>query len=249
MRSFGGVDQRPSGKRLLGGMLRSARRSPVERRVVPRVPLSVPIRYATEEGHVGIGVLVDISERGAGLLVPEIDFDVERVWIQFLWFDDRVGLHGRVAYVREAPEGLIVGMRLVGIRLEQLHPDSVDFLANLVIPFARSKLIHDRKASWRSLNPRSLWETYRQGRDGQPRPLPAQVEYGTQKVWAITEDAGDRGAVFLLPHALPVGAVVKMTPWGEQSVRTCKVAKSDALELLPLVVHRIVVLYEPAAAP
>ena len=244
MRSFGGVDQRPSGKRLLGGMLRSARRSPVERRVVPRVPLSVPIRYATEEGHVGIGVLVDISERGAGLLVPEIDFDVERVWIQFLWFDDRVGLHGRVAYVREAPEGLLVGMRL-----EQLHPDSVDFLANLVIPFARSKLIHDRKASWRSLNPRSLWQTYRQGRDGHPRPLPAQVEYGTQKVWAITEDAGDRGAVLLLPHALPEGAVVRMTPWGTQDTRSCTVAKSDALELLPLVVHRIVVLYEPAAAP
>lgn len=243
MRSPGRPYEIPGARRLLGGMLRSARRSPVERRVVPRVSLSVPIRYATEEGHVGIGVLVDISERGAGLLVPEIDFDVDRVWIQFLWFDDRVGLHGRVAYIREAPEGLHVGMRL-----ELLHPDSVHFLANLVLPYARSKLIHDRKGSWHFLNPRSLWASYRQGRDGQRRPLPAQVEHGSLKTWAITEDTTERGAVLLLPHALPVGAVVQMTPWGTQDARSCTVAKSDALELHPLVVHRIVVLYEPAAA-
>lgn len=217
-------------------MLRSARRPPVERRVVPRIPLAVPIRYATEEGHVGIGVLVDISERGAGLLVPNIEFDVERVWIQFVWFDDRVGLQGRVAYVHETPEG-----RHVGMRLEHLHPDSVRFLANLVIPYARSKLIHDRKVTWRTLSPRALWGNYRQGRG--PRPLPAQIECAGQRIWAITEDASERGAVLLLPQGLPAGAAAELTPWGAREPRRAEVARSEALELHPIVVHRVVVLY------
>jgi len=243
VKSYGRVGASTSAKAQMASMLRSARRAEVDRRVVPRVPLAVPIRYATEEGHVGIGVLVDISERGVGLLVPEMEFDVERVWIQFLWFDDRVGLQGRVAYVHETADG-----RHVGMRLEHLHPDSVDFLSNLVIPYARSKLIHDRKSSWRLLSPRTLWGTYRQGRQSQRRTLPAHVECGSVKIWAITEDASDRGAVLLLPQTLPVGAGVTITPWGEQDARPCKVAKADALELHPIVVHRIVVLYDPATA-
>lgn len=221
-------------------MLRSARRPRVERRVVPRVSLAVPIRYATEEGHVGIGVLVDVSERGAGLLVPNIEFDVERVWIQFVWFDDRVGLQGRVAYVRETSEG-----RHVGMRLEHLHPDSVRFLANLVIPYARSKLIHDRKAAWRSLDPRTLWGHYRQGGGGRRRPLPAQIECAGRRVWAITEDASERGAVLLLPQGLPEGAAAELTPWGGNATRLCRVAKSETLDLHPIVMHRVVVLYGP----
>jgi len=244
VKSYGRVGATPSAKAQMAKMLRSAHRADVDRRDVPRVPLAVPIRYATEEGHVGIGVLVDISERGVGLLVPDIEFDVDRVWIQFLWFDDRVGLQGRVAYVHETAEG-----RHVGMRLEHLHPDSVHFLSNLVIPYARSKLIHDRKSSWRLFNPRALWGTYRQDRRPQPRPLPAHVECGSIKIWAITEDTSDRGAVLLLPQTLPVGAGVTITPWGEQDPRPCQVAKADALELHPIVVHRIVVLYEPTTAP
>jgi hypothetical protein len=219
-------------------MLRSARRPQVERRVVPRVPLAVPIRYATEEGHVGIGVLVDISERGAGLLVPNIEFDVERVWIQFVWFDDRVGLQGRVAYVHETPDG-----RHVGMRLEHLHPDSVRFLANLVIPYARSKLIHDRKTTWRMLSPRALWGSYRQARPGRRRPLPAQIECAGRRIWAITEDASERGAVLLLPQGLPVGAAAELTPWGAQEPLKAEVARSEPLELHPIVVYRVVVLH------
>jgi hypothetical protein len=242
--AFGRVGESGGARRLLAGVLRSARRPQVERRGVPRVPLSVPIRYATEEGHVGIGVLVDISERGVGLLVPNIEFDVDRVWIQFLWFDDHVGLRGRVAYVREVPEGLHVGMRL-----ELLHPDSVRFLANLVIPFARSKLIHDRKTLRSRLHPRFLWETYRLGREGERRPLPALIECGAVRAWAITEDTGDRGAVLLLPHALRVGEVVRITPWGAQGSQACRVVKAEALELHPMVIHRNVVLYEPPTEP
>jgi hypothetical protein len=221
-------------------MLRSARRPQVERRVVPRLPLAVPIRYATEEGHVGIGVLADISERGAGLLVPDIEFDVERVWIQFVWFDDRVGLQGRVAYVHETPEG-----RHIGVRLEHVHPDSVRFLSTLVLPYARSKLIHDQKMSWRAFTLRQLWDSYRQRRDGRRRQLPAQVECAGQRIWAITEDASERGAVLLLPGALPEGARAELRPWGGREVRRCTVARVDALELQPVAVHRIVVVYDP----
>ena len=72
-----------------------------DRRKLPRVPLAIPVRYATEEGHVGIGVLIDVHEKGAGLLVPKMTFDALQVWMQFLWFNDRIGLQGKVIFARD----------------------------------------------------------------------------------------------------------------------------------------------------
>jgi hypothetical protein len=44
-------------------ILRPARaQEQAERRGLPRIPVAMPVRYSTEEGEVGIGVLTDINE-------------------------------------------------------------------------------------------------------------------------------------------------------------------------------------------
>ncbi|MGH7428915.1 MAG: hypothetical protein ACREJ4_11265, partial [Candidatus Methylomirabilaceae bacterium] len=61
-------------------MLDAGRHRKTERRRLPRIPVAIPVRYATEEGDVGIGALIDVHHQGAGLLVPEVNPDAMHVW-------------------------------------------------------------------------------------------------------------------------------------------------------------------------
>ena len=112
----------------------SRRRKGIERRKHPRIPLAVPVRYATDQGIVDIGVLIDVHERGAGLLVPRITPGAFHIWMQFLWFNDRMGAQGQIAYVRQTPDGFHVGV--------QLHPlphESETFITGVLMPYGLRK--------------------------------------------------------------------------------------------------------------
>lgn len=222
---------------------RPTRRSAVERRRLPRIPLAIPIRYATEQGQVGIGVLIDVHEQGAGLLVPDLALDTFHVWLQFLWFDDRMGLQGRVAFIRETPDGFHVGLDL-----RHLHPKSAEFLTSLVIPYGLRKFKLDRRhtrALLHSLAPQSR-DAWLQER--RRRYLPVLVEQGALKTWAVTEDRSEQRAVLVTPQVLQQGALLTVTTWGRPGVRAAWVAQSEALKLSPVEMHRIVVRFEEASA-
>lgn len=183
-----------------------------ERRGTPRVPAAVPVRYATEEGQVGIGALVDITEKGAGLLLPRMTLDAIRVWIQFLWFDDRIGTQGRVIHARETD----AGVRL-GLELQPLHPETRDLLTYFVIPYGAS------------------------GRAARTRPpqLPVQVEKDGICAWAIAEDLNDQGAVLLLPKSFPKGARIQLAVWGNGAPREAEVVGWESLKQAPRGLFRV----------
>lgn len=208
-----------------------ARRRRVERRKLPRVPMAMPMRYATEDGQVGIGVLVDAHETGAGLLLPRGAFDADRVWMQSVWFDDRVGIQGKVIYVKETPDGLRLGLQLQG-----LHPESVDFFSSFVSPLGQRRFIRNGRSRISLLNPLV-------GRGGRWEHLPVQVEQGSLKVWAITEDMSETGAVLLLPQALRETAPLTIGVWGSPQAQECRVVLSETLRLPRLTIHRVMVQY------
>jgi hypothetical protein len=212
---------------------RPTRRAAVERRGRPRVPIAVPIRYATEQGHVGIGVLIDIHEHGAGLLVPDLAADVLHVWLQFLWFDDQMGLQGRVAFVRETPDGFHVGLELY-----HYNPRSLAFLTDLVIPFGMRMFRHNRRRTG-SLR-HALAPPGAAPLDRRRRFLPMHVEQGTLRAWAITEDRTAHGAVLVLPVAPRPQEPVTLTTWGRPGAHVAHVVDAEALAL-PVAMHRIVV--------
>jgi hypothetical protein len=217
---------------------RPVRRRGVERRAHPRIPLAVPVRYATDQGHAGVGVLIDAHAHGVGLLVPSIASDAFHIWIQFLWFNNRMGVQGRVAFVRETPDGFHVGV--------QLHPlpaESADFLSGFLIPYGLRKFTYDRRHPSTFL--RLLFPQRYQMRDQRRRRyLPVMIEQGPMKVWAVTEDRSRRGVVLLLPYPPKVGAPLRIRTWGSLDVRRGAAIASVPLELPPVTVYRVGVIFE-----
>jgi hypothetical protein len=215
---------------------RPTRRAAVERRGRPRIPIAVPIRYATEQGHVGVGVLIDIHEQGAGLLVPDLTPDVLHVWVQFLWFDDEMGLQGRVAFVRDTPDGFHVGLELY-----HYNPRSLAFLTDLVIPYGMRKFRLERRGGSLRHAPASRGREWRGGR--RRRYLPMHVEQGTLRVWAITEDRAAHGAVLLLPGQVRRDEPVTLTTWGRPGAHIAHVVDAETLRVPPVEMQRVVVTF------
>jgi hypothetical protein len=211
---------------------RAGRAAQAERRRLPRLPAPIPVRYATDDGSVGVGVLVDVSERGVGLLLPPVALLGPRLWIQLLWFDDRVGLQGDVVHAAPVAEGVRVGMRL-----DAVPPQTAAILQMLVLPFARRW--EPARGPWRA-----LWRRLRRGPRGPGRPaLPVRVTGGGGEVWAVTELLDDRHAVVLHPQALPERAVVSVTPWGRATAREGRVRASTPLAVPPYVLHRTAITW------
>ena len=212
----------------------------VERRARCRVPVAVPVRYAGEEGDTGIGVLVDIHEEGAGLLVPQAPFEAKRVWMQFLWFDDRVGLDGEVVFQRETPNGLHVGLHL-----SRLNPATRDFLTSFVILFAQRKFVAEVSRPMDRLGAPD-WRRERRRSPRRRWHLPVRVEMDDREVWGVTQDVSDRGALVLFPRPLAVGSTFRLAAWTSRVAHAATVVHSETIELPPYTLYRVGLSITPA---
>lgn len=224
------------------GPLWRPRRVGVERRKLPRIPLAVPVRYATDQGHVGIGVLIDIHTKGAGLLVPTIAPGAFHVWIQFMWFDERMGIQGQVMFVRETPDGYHVGLKL--------HPLPIEtelFLTDLLIPYGLRKFRHDRRHLPAFLSALFGRENDSATMQRRRRYLPVLVEQGALRIWAVTEERNDLGMVLLLSHPLERDIPLTITTWGSPQPRQGAITQVEMVEVPPTALYRIGVLFVPAA--
>ncbi len=196
------------------------------------------MRYATDQGYAGVGVLIDVHERGAGLLLPTITPEAFHIWVQFLWFNDRMGVQGRIVFVRETPDGFHVGV--------QLHPlphESARFVTGFLMPYGLRKFTYDRRHPATFL--RALFPKQYQVRDQRRRRyLPVMVEQGPMKVWAVTEDRTARGAVLLLPHQPKERSPVRIKTWGSLEAQPGTVVRSEPIDLPPVVLYRVGILFE-----
>ncbi|MDR7426999.1 MAG: glycosyltransferase [Armatimonadota bacterium] len=212
----------------------------VERRARYRLPVAVPVRYAGEQGDTGIGVLVDIHEEGAGLLVPQVPFEAKQVWVQFLWFDQRVGLDGEVVFQRETPNGLHVGLRLRGLR-----PETRDFLTSFVILFAQRKFVAEVSRPMDRLGA-AAWRRERRRTPRRRWHLPVRVEVDGDEVWGVTQDVSERGALVLFPQPLAVGSTFRLAAWTSRVAHTATVVHSEVIELPPYTLYRAGLRITPA---
>jgi hypothetical protein len=218
-----------------------ARGRRVERRKLPRIPLAVPVRYATESGDVGIGVMTDITLEGAGLIVPHINPEAFHVWIQFLWFDDNMGLQGRVAYVRETPDGVHVG-----VHLQLVSARSQDFISNLLIPYGLKKFRADR-GRMRSLGHALVAPRGKLSRSLPRRALPVLIAQGSILEWAITEYRDETRAVLLTPRLPREETPLILTCWGRAGVYRATVLEAAPLGFGSVSLYRVMVRYSRVA--
>jgi hypothetical protein len=205
---------------------------PGDRRGLPRVPAAVPIRYATEEGQVGIGTLVDITEKGAGLLVPKMGIEADRVWIQFLWFEDRIGTQGRIVHAEETTQGI-----RLGLELQPLHPETRSLLTNFVIPYGEAVPANNGHGTKNSIAER--FARRHEMRPPREPLLPVQVQRDTFAAWAIAEDMTDQGATLLLPESVPEGARVHISHHGNGRPCEYQVVRWQSLKDAPPGLFRI----------
>ncbi len=209
----------------------------VERRELYRVPVAIPVRYASDEGDVGVGVLVDVHEEGAGLIVPKAPLEATRVWIQFLWFDDRIGMEGQVAFQRETANGTHIGLNLRGI-----HPEIRDFLATFVILFAQRRFLQEVGRPIGAVDLRfnrrrtQRWRWH----------LPIRVQLDGREVWGVTQDVSERGALVLFPTPLPEGVPLRLAAWTSPVVHEATVVHSETIDLPPYVMYRMGLRITPA---
>lgn len=215
-----------------------------DRRSSSRVPVALPVRYSTEEGEVGVGVLVDVTRQGAGLLVPRGAVDSDRVWIQFLGFDDYTAVQGRVVNAQLTDDAT-----RLGLALDRLQPETGRLLTEFLIPFGHETLLHLSELAPAGIARPMWWFKHRRRQAERPHHLPVLVEQGVLKIWAVTQAASDEGAVLLLPQGLPSGEPVRISTWGSQNARQCRIVKSDVLKRSPFPLSRVVVRYEPAPSP
>jgi PilZ domain-containing protein len=218
-----------------------ARGRQVERRRLPRIPLAIPVRYATESGDVGIGVMTDITLEGAGLIVPHINREAFHVWIQFLWFDDNMGLQGRVAFLRETPDGIHVG-----VHLQLVSARSQDFISNLLIPYGLKKFRADR-GRLRSLGHALLAPSGTLRRQLPQRALPVLIAQGSILEWAITEYRDEARAVMLTPRLPREDLPLILTSWGRSGVYRATVLEASPLAFGAVTLYRVMVRYSRAA--
>jgi hypothetical protein len=204
----------------------------------------MPVRYSTEEGEVGVGVLVDLTEHGAGLLVPAGSVDADRVWLQFLGFDDSIAVQARIVYAHPTQ-----GAVRLGLALEPLLPATKRLLSEFVIPLGRETLVH-----LGGVEPRRIWHQLRRFEHGCNQSerryhLPVLVEQGAAKIWAVTQAADDGSAVLMLPQNLPTNAPVRISTWGSLNPRQGRIATSVVLTRSPFHITRVVVRYDSIPIP
>jgi hypothetical protein len=214
-----------------------------DRRSSYRVPVALPVRYSTEEGEVGVGVLVDVTRQGAGLLVPR-GLDADRVWLQFLGFDDYTAVQGRVVNAQPTDDAT-----RLGLALDHLQPETGRLLTEFLIPFGHETLLHLSDLAPTGIARPFWWFRHRRRQAERPHHLPVLVEQGVLKIWAVTQAASDQGAVLLLPQGLPSGEPVRISTWGKQDARECRIVNCVVLKRSPFPLSRVVVRYERAPNP
>ena len=209
-------------------------RRKVERRKLHRVPATIPVQYATEEGREGTGVLLDIHGEGAGIRIPEACLDATSMRLRLLWFDGLVTADARVVSQRGTPAGLHVGLQFL-----MLSPKIRYFLDTFIIPFAQRKFMNDigHPMDWLGAQ---QWHVNRRRSRRWRHHLPVRIQREAQETWGVTEAVSIRGALLLAPLPIPDGVNVRMAPWGNHRIYDARVVRLVTLtKLAPYSIHRI----------
>ena len=84
-------------------------RRKVDFRSIPRSPAGLPVRWATAAGH-GVGVLADVSEAGAAVILPALDTPPEETLVELQWPELSLRHVGRVRRMVPVAQGTLVGL-------------------------------------------------------------------------------------------------------------------------------------------
>jgi cellulose synthase (UDP-forming) len=179
-------------------------KSTVDFRRLPRAHAGLPVRWETEAGS-GIGVLVDLSERGAAVLVPRALRAGETVSFHVLWPGVRLTASGTVRRTRRADNGAVVGLEW-----QEAGGTDARQLAGLAIDLTSRRFLLDYNRPWGRKAVVPL-PRHRRGAPRKQLQLPVRLGTGADDPWAVSEDVSATGALLFSPVAVTPGTRVQLS--------------------------------------
>lgn len=222
----------------------------VDFRAIPRSPAGLPVRWATGEAH-GVGVLADISEAGAAVILPRLAAAPEETFVELQWPELSLRHTGRVRRAVAVPQGLLVGLSWDG---ENAPPASA--LASFAVELAARRYLLDFERPPDRLGLLQLRRGYRRRSTRRPMAVPVRLGRGSAAPWAMTENVSDEGALVLAPRAYKPGTRVELR-CADGSLAFVKVVRCQRVALPPGPAWRVAVtaprllaaLQRPLATP
>jgi len=176
----------------------------VDFRAIPRSVAGLPVRWATD-GARGIGVLSDISEAGAAVVLPRMDTAPERLCVEMQWPGLYVRHIGRVCRAIPVEQGL-----LVGLAWEEEQAPSPLLLARLAVDLCARHFLLDFERPPDRLGLLQLRRGYRRSSERRAIAVPVKLGAGDNAPWGMTENVSEEGALLLSPRAYESGARLQL---------------------------------------
>ena len=201
-------------------------RGSVDFRRAPRAHAALPVRWNVE-GIRGIGVLEDLSERGAALLLPRPVRAGDTVSFAVLWSGVSFAANGTVRRARRTDSGTHVGLEWD----EPCGPEALR-LSRLAIDLTARHFLLDFNRPPDRLGQLQLTRGHRRGAPRRQVAVPLRLGVEESAPWAVTEDVSADGALVLSPIAIPVGTQLEVSRWDSQPVAV-QVVRCQAVDLPP----------------
>jgi len=176
----------------------------VDFRSIPRSPAGLPVRWATGETH-GVGVLADVSEAGAAVILPRFDTPPAQTFVELQWPSLSLRHVGRVRRAVPVAQGMLVGLAWD----EQDAPDPRT-LARFSVELAARRYLLDYERAPDRLGLLRLRRGYHRRSERVPVAVPVRLGRVDQAPWAMTENVSQDGALLLSPQPYRAGDAVQL---------------------------------------
>lgn len=180
-------------------------KSIVDFRRTPRAHAGLPTRWTTEAGS-GIGVLVDLSERGAAVLLPRGLRSGDAVSFRVLWPGVGLTASGTVRRSRRVDGGA-----LIGLQWDEPGGSDARELASLAIDLTSRRFLLDFNRPWGRETVVPLPRGHRRAGRRHQLQLPVRLGVHEDDPWAVTEDVSAGGALLFSPVAVAAGTRVQLS--------------------------------------
>jgi cellulose synthase (UDP-forming) len=168
-------------------------------RSVPRAQAGLPVRWATGSAR-GVGVLADISEAGAAVVLPRLETAPSQTFVELQWPDLSLRHAGRVRRAIPVPQGM-----LVGLQWEEGDAPSALLLSRLAVDLSARRFLLDFERPPDRLGLLQLRRGYRRASERRPLAVPVRLGADGMAPWAMTENVSETGALLLAPRAYAPG--------------------------------------------
>ena len=195
-------------------------------RTHPRAHAGLPIRWSSA-GAGGVGMLADLSERGAAVLVPHGSPLIGKVSLEVDWPGQRLRARGTVRRCSEVEQGL-----LLGVEWPEPTGRRAIRLARMTAQLTARHYMLTFNHPWDRFGALQLRRGHRRGSHRRSVAIPALITSGMRDSWAVTEDISAFGALLLSPKAFSLGTTIELRPWGGETL-SASVVRCEELRRPP----------------